>query len=133
MLPKYEVDNTGAFFVVVIIGNDVVKIPRERKKKTYLPKLEEIATLQNELSEEIQGILPCRQFETHLEMEKAPGIRCDKVFEDKEKRPVLKEKVKEMKDKLKEHGYDPNDTNWRNYFLDGEVLYLVDLHLAKEV
>jgi len=123
----FSIANHGQYFNVILIGNWVVKSPHVHQAKK---RLEEIVNIQNELADEIDGILPCEMVEDVIVMPRAPGIRCDNVsyrlWRSEEERIVRE---------AKELGYEITDTSPKNFFWDEDKqqAYFIDFSSVEQI
>lgn len=122
-----EIINEGAYYIVLIFGDVVAKIPRNRPGKR---KFQEMANEQNLLSQEVKGVLPCKARDKYLLMPKAKGIRTDKLNYKEGKIAKAREALFK---RIEAAGWDAGDKNPKNMFWDEETgeLTMVDFHLLK--
>ena len=126
--PNFTVDETGAFFTVLVFDDFVIKVPRNKRGDKKYKDVELMAEIQNELAEKADVALPCKYIDGVIVMPRAPGIRGD--FVDKK---MMKKKLNELKSKIRGLGYNPGDITRDNVFYDSESkrFYIIDYHLVK--
>jgi len=128
MLP-FKIDETGVYFTVLIFDDYVVKIPKRDKVKD-INMLKFISDSQTELSEKVNGVLPCWLIEGVLIMPKAKGKRSD---HHKDKKEHIKALRQEILDQIKSFGYELKDHGFKNMFYDEEQdqVYMIDFHAIR--
>ncbi len=137
---EIEVADKGAYFIVFMFPDHVVKIPKrskfhkkknKKRKEDLNETLSMIAEVQSYLAERVEGVLPCWKVNNYLVMPRAPGLRGDKLTDEQW------ERASEIRDclleQIKEHGYVLQDAGKDNIHYDPETdkVYLIDFHLIK--
>ena len=118
----------GNSFKVEVYDDYVIKYPKMNEQR-----LKEIALLQTELSELVDGVLPCEYKEGCLVMPKAPGIRGDRV--DVDKKTYIQNEIEKIYKKIQDNGYQLGDISLTNVFYDedNDKVYLIDFDSVKKV
>lgn len=125
----------GVAFDVEIYENLVYKTPRDvparfqhKRSKVTPVRMQEIAELQTELSELVEGVLPAWVENGRLVMPRAPGIPGHLLSPEHTKRAyVLRDALVA---EVRKHGYTLKDTGKQNLTYDPEAdrVYVVDFH-----
>jgi len=128
---KFEVDLSVPVFHALVFKDFVIKIPR-RKSVDCIGRLEEIATIQTELSRLMPEVLPCYRMGKCLLIPKPEGLRADRA-------EGWRTRVNELKDiamsDIASHGYLSGDINKKSIYYDPkkDCIYLTDLHQIKRL
>lgn len=135
---EVEVADKGAYFIVFMFPDHVVKIPKrskfhknKKRKEDLNETLSAIAEVQSYLAERVEGVLPCWVINNYLVMPRAPGKRGDKLTDKQWER--ASEIRDELLQQINEHGYTLQDTGKDNLHYDPatDKVYLIDFHLVK--
>ena len=126
--PTFTVDETGAFFTVLVFDDFVIKVPRNKRGSKKYRDIQEIAQVQNDLAQKMDSVLPCEYVDGAIVMPRAPGIRGD--FVDKK---MMKKKLNDLIEEIRSWGYKAGDITRDNVFYDSESgkFYIIDFHLVK--
>jgi len=120
---EFSVD-AGSHFIVLLFDDFVLKLPR---RKRYKEKMPFIAKAQTELSEKIDGVLPCTFHEVYLEMPRAPGIPGNDIKNDKTKNYVRELRDNTLKE-IRKYGYQVKSCKMQDTFYHEEedMVYIID-------
>lgn len=124
----FEIDG-GAHFLVLVFDDYVIKIPRNRKRRELMPR---IAAAHNELAEEVDGAIPCIEYDGFIVMPKAPGVLAEEL--DKEGNLRVEELRDMYKKQARDLGWRLRDIKKRDMYYDEEedTAYMVDFSYVRE-
>lgn len=135
-LPDFDIENCGAYFVVLIYGDYVVKVPRERDcreetRDRIRHELKEVTQISQYLAERLDNVLPFHNHGLFVTQRRAPGVRVDTMTCGL--RGHAKALAEAVKAKAAEYKVDIRDTNDTNLFYckEEDKVYLVDMHKVR--
>ena len=125
-IENVSVSHRGSHYLVVILEDYVLKIPRDPEKDNYEVR-EAISEKSLYLSKRHPEILPCYNYLDFLLMKKAPGVLAE---ESKTDWSYLYKKFKELQSRLNKSGYVVYDISPGDLYYDKstDTVYPVDLH-----
>lgn len=126
----FELADHGRYFYVLMIGDYVVKVPKQRRT---MKRLDKIVEVQNIFAESLDYVVRARRLQVNpddeefgavLVMPRIRGKRLDRAenYPYGEYRSYV-ENLKEFGDR---NGFEVEDTGPKNWIWDGETFWFID-------
>lgn len=130
--PKFEVDEHGTHFTVLLFDEYVIKVRRRKKKDVRKYDVKEIVEIQNELAEHLEEILPCERISRGcIVMPRIYGTPGRRLIKGHKRQ--AENLLTELQNKVRSLGFVPNDINLENIIYRDGKIYLIDCHRIERV